>query len=435
MSLSGKIASTAGVQALGMALLFVLHVLMTRILGVESYGTYVYIFAWVNVAAILGKFGADRGLVRLISRSISHGDFDRVRAHLKWAMRLVAGFTLLAGALAAAIFVLVEGVGRDTVHLTGAVGFFVLIAVTFSFLQKGALLGLGAAATSKIPTEVMRPLFMIVGILVLAEVVPELGAADMMWLTLFAYILVIVLGQVLWQRLYARARAENPHPGRDEASAPTLRDFGHFAIVSASQTVMRYTDVLLVGAIAGPKAVAYYAVAARIVSLIAFLQRAASPVVQPIISRAYTSGEQDVLRETVAKATMITVMATMAAVAGLFGFGREVLSLFGPGFDQATMILQVLLVGQVVNVFSGPNGVILSMTDNQNVAARALWFAAGVNIVGNLALIWQFGALGAAIATAASVALWNLLLVWACRVELDIDPSVLGALQFLRKQT
>lgn len=435
MSIYRKLSGSAGVQALGMGLLFVLHVLMTRILGAEAYGTYVYIFAWVNVAAILGKFGADRGVVRLISRAASHGDFDRIRVHLKWAMGLVAGFTLLAGVLAAAIFALVEGFGHDPVHLTGAVGLVVLIAVTFSFLQKGALLGLGAAATSKIPTEVLRPLFMIGGILVFAEIVPELGAVDMMWLTLLAYILVIVLGQVLWHRLYARAHLENPHSGHDEAGAPKLRDFGHFAIVSACQTVMRYTDVLLIGAIAGPEEVAYYAVAARIVSLIAFFPRAASPVIQPIISRAYTRGEQNVLRATVAKTTLVTIVATLAVAAGLLGFGREVLSLFGPEFDQGTMILQVLLVGQVVNVLSGLTGPILSMTDNQNVAARALWFAAGVNVVGNLALIWQFGALGAAIATAASLVLWNVLLVWACRVKVDIDPSVLGALQFLRKQT
>lgn len=418
-----------------MGLLFVLHVLMTRILGAEAYGTYVYIFSWVNVAAILGKFGADRGVVRLISRAASHGDFDRIRGHLKWAMGLVAGFTLLAGVLAATIFALVEGFGHDPVHLTGAVGLVVLIAVTFSFLQKGALLGLGAAATSKIPTEVLRPLFMIGGILVLAEIVPELGAVDMMWLTLLAYILVIVLGQILWQRVYARARHENAHSGRDEAGVPRLRDFGHFAIVSVSHMVMRHTDVLLIGVIAGPEEVAYYVVAVRLVSLINFFHSTASQVLQPIISRAYTRGEHDVLRETVAKTALVTGGGTLAVAVGLLGFGREVLSLFGPGFDQGMTILKVLLVGQVVNVLSGLNGAILSMTDNQDLAARALWFAAGVNVVGNLALIWQFGALGAAIATAASVVLWNVLLVWACRVKLDIDPSVLGALQFLRKQT
>lgn len=434
LKLYRKISSTAAVQALGMVLLFVLHVLMTRILGVKAYGTYIYILAWVNVAAILGKFGADRGVVRLVSRSISHGDFERIRAHLIWAAGLVAGFTTLAGVLASVMFALVEGVGHDPRHMTGAVGLVVLIAVTFSFLQKGALLGLGAAATSKIPTDVLRPLFMIGGMLALAQVDPKLGAVDMMWLTLCGYLLAIAVGQVLWRLVYVRARAESLHSCHDEAGAPKLRDFGHFASVSASQTVMRYTDVTLIGAIAGPQEVAYYAVAARIASLGGFILSAAVPVLQPMISRAYTSGEEGVLRNIVAKTTLVTAVATFTVSLGLFGFGRDVLSVFGPRFDDRTIILHVLLVGQVLNALSGPTGAILSMTDNQISAAYTLWFAAGVNVVGNLALIWQFGALGAAIATAASVVLWNVLQVRSCRMKLNIDPSAIGALQLLRKK-
>lgn len=434
MRLYNKLVSTSAVQALGMALLFMLHVLMTRIIGAEAYGTYVYIFSWVNVAVMIGKFGADRGVVRLISRSISYGDFNSVSANLKWSIKLVSGFTFIAGVLATLIFTWVEGIGHETVHLTGAVGLAVLIAVSFSFLQKGALLGIGAAATSKIPTEVLRPLFMIGGILALAEVVPELGAEDMMWLTLFAYISAIALGHVLWRRSYRRARLDNSEIGRDQERRPKLHDFAHFAIVSVSQTVMRHTDVILIGVIAGPEEVAYYAVAARIVSLIAFFQRATAPVLQPIISRAYTRGEHDVLRATVAKTTLVTIVATLTLAVVLLEFGREALSIFGPGFEQGTLLLQVLLMGQLVKLLSGPNAVLLSMTDNQNVAARALWIAAGVNIVGNLALISQFGALGAAIATAVSIAISNFLLIWACWLKLRIDPSVLGVLQFLRKQ-
>lgn len=429
MNLYSKFISVAGIQALSLCILFLLHVLMTRLLGPETYGTYIYIFSWVSVAAILGKFGADRGVVWLTSHAVARGDFEEVRQVLLWAIKLVAGFTVLAGILAALIFIQVEGIGSEPVQVTGAVGLLVLVGVTFSFLQKGALLGIGAPVWSKFPTEVLRPLFMIVGVLIIAANVPQPDSVDVMWLTLFTYAIVVFTGQLIWNRMRTRAVRVNPAKEiRLEAVEPTIRKFGHFAVISASATVMRHTDVLLIGALLGPEQVATYSVAARVVALIVFVQRAASPVIQPIVSRAWARGELALVRETVAKTTVFTTLCTVVTGLCLLVFGRTVLSIFGPEFADGQLILIILLVGQVANVLSGPNALLLSMTNNQHIASSRLWIAMVANILGNFALIPPFGATGAAIATAFVNFQWNVMLAWACRVKLNIDPSIFGSI-------
>ena len=61
-------AGSAGlVYAAGAGVVFGLHVLLSRLMGVEHYGVYVYVLSWINILVLFGKMGLDTALLRYVA--------------------------------------------------------------------------------------------------------------------------------------------------------------------------------------------------------------------------------------------------------------------------------------------------------------------------------------------------------------------------------
>jgi O-antigen/teichoic acid export membrane protein len=82
--------------------------------------------------------------------------------------------------------------------------------------------------------------------------------------------------------------------------------------------------------------------------------------------------------------------------------------------------LMILTVGQFVNAAAGSVGNILNMTNNQNVLQNTALISTITNIFFNFILIPILGIKGAAISTAISGILWNMLCVIYLKYKYDL---------------
>jgi O-antigen/teichoic acid export membrane protein len=87
-------------------------------------------------------------------------------------------------------------------------------------------------------------------------------------------------------------------------------------------------------------------------------------------------------------------------------------------------MLIALLFGQVVSAAVGSVGYLMTMTGHQRDAARVYACVAVGHVGLNAIAIPLLGALGAAVATAASISIWNLWLHSLVVKRLGIHPSV-----------
>jgi O-antigen/teichoic acid export membrane protein len=83
--------------------------------------------------------------------------------------------------------------------------------------------------------------------------------------------------------------------------------------------------------------------------------------------------------------------------------------LFGKEFIAGTGVLYILLLGQLSNTFSGSLALILQMTGNEKVFRNILTLGLIINVLLNIILIPRIGMIGAAIASAISLIVWNVL--------------------------
>jgi O-antigen/teichoic acid export membrane protein len=180
----------------------------------------------------------------------------------------------------------------------------------------------------------------------------------------------------------------------------------------------------MIGAIHTPESAGIYAASSQLAELVIFAMIAVEMIAAPLISELYSSGNHEQLQRIVTLATRLASLFSII-VAFLLGlFGDTVLSIYGEQFTLGYTALLVLITGQIINALSGSSGLILIMTDHQKSAARIAGASALANVLMNLALIPRFGITGAAIATSASIVLWNLWMHYDVKRRLGINPGI-----------
>ena len=115
---------------------------------------------------------------------------------------------------------------------------------------------------------------------------------------------------------------------------------------------------------------------------------------------------------------------TVTICIGLVVFGKMLLGLFGAEFTTGYVVLLILLAGQVINAMAGSVGYLMTMTGYQNQAAWIIGMSTLVNVGLNAVLIPKLGIVGAAIATATTTVLWNILMLTFVWRKLNINPTV-----------
>src|SRR5262249_24808165 len=132
-------------------------------------------------------------------------------------------------------------------------------------------------------------------------------------------------------------------------------------------------------------------------------------------------------QDLVTKVARTTLALTLPLAAGLILFGDWLLFLFGPDFTQGRLALRILCLGQLFNVAVGSMGLqLLTMTGHERDSVLAIGISLMANLVLNSLFIPLWGLEGAAVASASSMVVWDLLIVRAVYRRLGIHCTALG---------
>jgi O-antigen/teichoic acid export membrane protein len=186
--------------------------------------------------------------------------------------------------------------------------------------------------------------------------------------------------------------------------------------------LIQWAGQLSVGVWGATSDVANFAVAQRTGMLITFVLTAVNIVMAPKFAALYEDGNIEDLREVSLNATKLTVIGALPIVIVMILFPNFIISLFGGGFKDAGLYLQILAVGQFVNAITGSVGYLLSMSGNER-DLRNSSLISGVSVL-SLCLIFvpMYGALGAAFSTAFGVICQNLLASHFVNKRLGFSP-------------
>lgn len=418
-------ASIAGVlKAFTALLLFGLSVVLGRVLGAEATGAYFLALTIVTIAATVGRVGLDSAVLRFIAAHASTDNWQDVGRTLRAATNI----GLICSASVAAILYASAGVLADRVFsdatLAGPIRVMTIAVVplSLSVLVSRALQGLSRIRDSVLVFSILPAGIALVGTWLLGR---EFGLDGAIVAYVVAVTVALLYSWIAWRRAMA-GHTLHAQPQPVASTAGELLYSGAPLLIGALlQLVMQMSGTLMLGAWGERTDVSLFSLAWRASILLTFALIAVNTIAQPKFAELYARGEMKLLATTASKATLLMTLCA-APVLLVFLLAPElVMSAFGNEFTGGARTLQVLSVGQFVNVATGSVGILLVMSGHEREYRNVQIVAACMVVVLNVLLIPLHGALGAAIAAASGLVVQNILFgyfVWAKLGILTVVP-------------
>lgn len=419
----GSLALKLGSTALG----FLLAILLARTLGPEGYGVYAFVIAIISLLAIPTQLGLPQLVVRETAKAQAAEAWGLMSGLWRWSTLAVWLFTAVVLALAF-VGLLLFGDRLDALTRTTFItGLLLVPLIALGNLRGAALRGLSHVVAGQLPETVFRPgiLIALCLIVILVSSSQTLSAATAMGLHALAAAIAFSLGAwLLWR---ARPIELASHPAPVYAAREWTASAWPLALTSGLFAVNAQLGVLLLVLFEASEAVGIYKVATAVATLIPFGLSAVNLVVMPYFARLHAQGDRARLQKLVTlSARAILALALPVTLVFVF-FGKPLLTLaFGPDYGVGHKALAILAIGQMVNAGMGSVGVLLNMTGHERDTLRGVAVAAVTNILFGLVLIPAFGLEGAAVATAVTLVIWNLLLRRAVWRRIQIETVAFG---------
>lgn len=428
-----KIGSGVVVRVMAVAGGLASSVVLARMLGPEDYGTYAFVFAIVALFALPVQMGLPTLIVRETATAATLKDWALMRGIWNWSGKIICSASaliviLVSGALLLFPQILVED--RREALLWGV---WMIPFMALAVAREAALRGLKAIFFSGLPDQVVRPVLLAVFVLVAGAVLNlRLSATVTMQLALVASMIAFLLGA----RLLFRARP--PELAQEKAITTKPREWlkviAPFSLIAGVQLIRENTDILMLGIWYGDADVGLYRIALSIGTLVVFGLVAINMVAQPYIVAAHATGDRQRLQTIAGGVAALSFAAALVIALVIWLEGERVISLlYGGAYADAYLPLAILAAGSLIHAFFGMAGGVLALTGNERTFLWVSIFAVVLNIAGNALLIPSFGNMGAAVATAGSLAIGEILKYACARRTLQIDASPLALLRFLRR--
>lgn len=414
LGVSAAFAAKVGGAGLG----FLFTIMLARLLGPAGIGVYFLALTIVSIGATIARLGLDKAVLRFAA--IAHNQRDRPT--LAALYRQGMGLVVVAGAAIALFVWLVApylplgGDRSDELQVVLPVMLLGLVPAALILLQGEFFKATGAPGTATFVQAALLPMFLVMGTTVLFWR-GSATAHDIALLYVIAATVSLWLAGAAWSRRKPGLWQEQGHFD----TRLLLRTSLPLLWVASMHLVLNWTDILVLGVWTDSGTVGVYGAAIRIAALTAIILDAVNSVTAPRFAALYAQHDHKGLERLAQRSAGWTLLAALPVILFLLLFPGWILRFFGADFVGGALLLRILVLGQLVNVAMGSVGYLLMMTGYERLMRNNIIFSALVNLLGNLALVPAFGAIGAAVSTACSLALMNLISFTLVNKKLEIN--------------
>lgn len=387
--------SASLVLPLGLALNYVMNVVLARVLPVEGYGLFAYVQSVASLLAIAAALGFSSSMMRLVATYRTRDE----RALLRGLLSSSFAYICLVSALLVVLLLIASWIWPNQ---RGGLMWsaILLIPLTVDIWRESTVRGLHRTAAAIIPRQVLLPLLTIILVVTFKlNKTSEILAA-------FAATLIIVEIYGLVQLRNAVKSLTNIRPRKE--TRQWLRISLPMGLSSVASFGLYRWDVVLLGLVVGLDAAGPYAAAARTALLASLVLRVVNLVIGPVLAELYHGGRLVPFKKLLVGATVGSGILGIPLYLLALLYPGAVLAIFGPAYQEAALPLQILATAQFINLATGPAGLALTMAKHEVTNLILTFLSATVSLVGLLTLVPAYGIVGAAIATAFASAVQNI---------------------------
>ena len=379
------------------ALSFALAIAIARLLDVQGFGQYSFVFAFLGLFAIIQDFGLSTYVVRQLSRF--PGQTQELFSNYFTLKLVFSLMTFVIASLAARFFV-----DSSSVMLAVMVVAFGMIFYNLSSV-------FGSVFQSREQMEKMAYVSMLERILTTGLGIGLLlngkGLLGLMLAFLVSYTSMFILSLILGIRFVRPTLGFSLPLWKDMLKSSML-----FWFYGLFQTIHFRTDTVMLKFLSTYTAVGIYGVAHNILDALYFIPFAIISAVFPPMAKFFLK-DKNSLRILYREAMHYLLMLGIPMAFGITLVApRLIVFIYSDSFIQSGLALQILIWSELFIFLAVATGFMLNSINREKYFAIYTALAALVNIVLNFILIPGYGFVGASIATVISQGMLSIMLLW-----------------------
>lgn len=379
---------------IGVGLNYAVILLLTNTLSTQDSGMVLLLMVLIPTAALVSRLGVEQWLVRDVAR-LTDSDTRLQAAYLRDAYRLVS----LGSAIVMLLWWLSVPVLRHylfddalqtlpLIFAAAGITLFNIIMLNAAFLKAVRHTSASLLVQNSLPA---------ISFLVLIGLFWQLLQQNQIAVWLYsgslalAGLISFVWLRPWWRDLFTLGNSRWALPALWQQSLP-------LAPVSILAFLLLWVDTIMTAWLLGNHEVALYNVAARLSFISLFFLGALDASIYPRLLKMQQQQPQH-LKRFFWQATGLVAGLLGAVTVVLIGLSDTLLHLFKPEYTQATTVLRLLLIAQLIRALSLTFGFMFIMQDKVRYLNSLLAVALLVALIAHLLLIPRYGIEGAALAT------------------------------------
>jgi len=386
---------------------FILGILFARFMGADQYGLFDLIGTVLEITVSLSALGLSSALVHYVAVFAARRDTKSLQGTLLTGIGIPALVSLLT---AGGLFACADPVARLVFHEPRLIPLLRLAALAIPF----GVWGLAAESVTQgfkrmqykvIADGVSHTLLKLALMVVFVAMGVGLSAFRVVAIHTVAIVSACVMMLYFLNRVFPLRRLLT-------GARSNVRQMLVFSLpVFFSQIVVLFRthlQTIMLGMLNTMTAVGIFAVTSKVGLIGKMFHSSIVAISMPIVAELHSKGDREQLGRFYQTTTNWTFAFNLPMFLIVIMFSQPIMSIFGEGFAAGSTALIILSLGNLADVGTGINGVIVTMTGNTWLNTLNSIIVLLLLLALNLWLIPTLGAVGAAIASGVAIAVLNL---------------------------
>lgn len=389
---------------------FLLSFIIAHYYGAQGLGSFVLAITVLRIFTLLAKLGLDTTSVRFIASFAKQNKWKNISLFRRKTLVLLCITSVISSLI---MYILSQNISlilNIKLQYLQMASYFVL-PMTFFVLHYQSLKGLKKIAEFSFFYRMSQATFTIISIYIISifisdEIVP-------IYAYLSALLIVSVLSFISYKYWFIKSKKVNHEEIIENLKIKDILKISIPLMFAQSvQFIMAWTDKLMIGNMLDPESVAVYGVAFRFSMIVSITLMAVNSIAAPKFAEKFAMNDTNSMAKIAIQSSKLIFWTTLPFAAILLIFPKFFMALYGTEFLVGFEVLRLLIIGRLINAFSGSVGNLMQMSGQQNSYMSILIIGAIINIGLNLLLIPKYGIDGAAYASIVSMSFWNLSMVY-----------------------
>lgn len=388
--------------------MLVSSICLARYLEPNNYGAYSFMISVISILAIPAHGGTPTLIIRETAKFLERKEWSLIKGLWQWCTILCILLSIVSGVLLIGMFSLITS-NQPLINNDMLLWSFLLVPIlALGIIWASALRGLRSMAKGTVPELILTPLLVIIGIYTYALTTKKtIVAEDAM---------MIFMGCNLISAILSFFFLKNEQPKQLSSTLGRVYYWKEWffaiiplALISGIHIAYKNSGFIILGAMSTLVDVGVYKVAFQASILISFGLSIINILIGPYIAIYKEKEQLKSLQSLIRKSTIVTSIFAMLIFSILYFFGEEIIIfLYGQEYSEAYLPLIILALGQTINAFFGPAGLLLNMTGFEKSTLKASFIGLGVNVIFGIALVQAYGIIGVSFAVSLSMLVINI---------------------------